>query len=259
MKKFLALSAVALLVFSGCKKDEADPNAINSVSTDYKAFIVEFTATWCPYCGTNGYPYWEEAFTDRPNKVTGLSIHPADGLVDADYPEFDSLSNFYSCSGYPTTGWNTTGNGYPSATYFNAVDPAITANAQAKAGIGLKTSLSGTTMTVNTKTVVFSDLTGTYALAVYLTEDNLVYDQTTTTTTIPDAVHMRVFRGAADHKPFGTNIINGSATKGTQIDGTYTITVPSDVVNTSNLHVTVVLYKVGSNGRPTEMVNSNYM
>ena len=259
MKKLLVLLCAGTLVLGSCKKETAtNPDAINSVSTDYKAFIVEFTATWCPYCGTNGYPNWDPTFTNHQYKVTGISCHPADGLVNTSYPEQADFEAFYNCGGYPTTGYNSTGGGYPSATYFDApINAAIAANAQAKAGIGIKKSISGNTMTVNTKTVFFSDLTGKYNLAVYVTEDNLIYTQTTTTTPIPNAVHNHLFRAAADHKAFGNTIISTAATKGMQIDGSYSITLPSDVGNQNNLHVVVVLFQVDASGNPTAVINSN--
>ncbi len=258
MKKFLALSCVAMLVLASCKKDETTAGTLNSVSTDYKAFIVEFTATWCPYCGTNGYPNWDPTFTSHPHKVTGISCHPADGLVNADYPEQADFEAFYQCGGYPTTGYNAVGNGYPSSTYFNAINAPIAANAQAKAGIGLTATINGSNMDVTTKTVLFSDLAGKYNLAVYLTEDNLIYNQTTTTTTIPNAVHNHLFRGSAGQKAFGTTIIATSATKGTSFDGTYSIPIPTDVVNRNNLHVVVVLFKVdATTGNPVDVINSN--
>ena len=258
MKKFLVLFCAATLVIGSCKKDTTTATPMKSVSTDYKAFILEFTATWCEFCGTYGYPNWDPTFVNHKYKVTGISVHPADALVAADYPEGDTLQNFYNCTGYPTTGVNAQGGGYPSATYFDGlVNPAIAANAQAKAGIGLTQKVDGNNMVVTTKTVFFSDLTGKYNLAVYVTEDNLVSDQTTTTNPIVGAVHNHVFRGAAGHHAFGTTIISTQATKGMQIDGSYTIPLPADVVNKSNLHVVVVLFQVDASGHPTAVINSN--
>lgn len=260
MKKLFILLCAGTFALASCKKDTAtSPGTINSVSTDYKAFIIEFTATWCHYCGDNGYPNWDPAFTNHPYKVTGISFHPADGLVAVDYPESDSMMAFYGCSGFPTTGINAQGNGYPSATYWNNIDAAVSAHTQAKAGIGISKSVDGNNVVVKTKTVFFSDMTGTYNLAVYVTEDNLVYDQTITNSpySIPGAVHNHVFRTAAGHNPFGTTIVSTSTTKGTQFDGSYTIALPSDVQNKNNLHVVTVLFKVDAAGHPTEVINSN--
>jgi hypothetical protein len=261
MKKLLVLLCAATLTLGSCDKEKAaDPATINSVSTDYKAFIIEFTATWCHYCGDNGYPNWDPAFANHAYKVTGISFHPADGLVDADYPESDSIMAFYGCTGFPTTGINATGNGYPSATYWDSqINPALAANAQAKAGIGISKSIEGNNMIVNTKTVFFADMTGKFNLAVYVTEDNLVYDQTITNSpfSIPGAVHNHVFRSAAGHLPFGTTIVSTSTTKGAKYDGSYTIALPADVQNRSNLHVVVVLFQVDGAGHPTAVINSN--
>ena len=256
MKRFLLLFCLTTVLFVSCKKESDAPTS--SVSTDYKAFIIEFTATWCPYCGDNAYPNWDPNFAAHPNKVTGMSCHPSDGIVDDDYPEFDDLKTFYDCQGYPSAGYNATGGGYPSATYYNApINSAVAANMQAKAGVGITKSIEGNNMVITTKTILFSDLTGTYKLAVYLTEDKLVYNQTTTTSPIVGAVHNDVFRGAAGQNAFGTTIISSSSVKGTKIDGDYTIAIPADVVNKDNLHVVAVLFKVDASGNPTAVINSN--
>jgi len=128
---------------------------------------------------------------------------------------------------------------------------------QAKAGIGITKSLEGNNMVIKTKTILFSDLTGTYKLAVYLTEDELIYNQTTTTSPIVGAKHNDVFRGAAGQNAFGATIISTSAVKGTKIDGDYTIAIPADVVKKENLHVVAVLFKVDASGNPTAVINSN--
>lgn len=92
MKKSLLLFCLTTVLFVSCKKESDAPTS--SVSTDYKAFIIEFTATWCPYCGDNAYPNWDPNFAAHLNKVTGMSCHPSDGIVDNDYPEFDDLKTF---------------------------------------------------------------------------------------------------------------------------------------------------------------------
>jgi hypothetical protein len=260
MKKLLLIPFALMLVFSACKKETTEPGTeMNSVSTEYKAFIIEFTATWCPYCGSNGYPAWEAALAANPYTITGLSVHPDDDIVDEAYPAQEEFETFYDCGGYPSAGYGVTGNGYPQGTYFTTgINAERSANGTAKAGIGITKSISGSTMTVNTKTVVFSDLNGKYNLAVYLVEDNIINDQATETSTIQDAEHDRVFRGSAGDVAWGTTIIGGSAAKGTQIDGTYTLTIPADVRNKDNLHVIVVLFKYDSTtSEPIAVINSN--
>lgn len=256
MKRFLLVFCTTSILFVSCKKEDSTPTS--SVSTDYKAFIIEFTATWCPYCGDYAYPNWDPAFSENPYKVTGISCHPSDGIVDDNYPEVDDFKTFYDCTGYPSAGYNAIGGGYPNSTYFtNAINNAVAANTQAKAGIGITKNIDGNNMVIKTKTILFSDLTGTYNLAIYITEDGVVYNQTTTSIPILLATHNDVFRGAAGAKAFGSTIISSSAVKGTKIDGDYTIAIPADVVNKDKLHVVAVLFKVDASGNPTAVINSN--
>ncbi|HLG04391.1 MAG TPA: Omp28-related outer membrane protein [Bacteroidia bacterium] len=259
MKKLLVLSMITLFAFTGCKKETPDPGTeVSSVSTDYKAFAVEFTATWCPYCGTYGFPAFENMLENHKYKITALSIHPDDDIVDDAYPAQDEFEDFYDCGGYPSAGVNVSVGGYPSDNYFNGqINTATNANTATKAGVGIASSVSGNTMTVNTKTVFFADVAGKINLAVYLVEDNIINDQNTTSTTIIDAEHDNVFRGSAGNTAWGSTITTG-ATKGTKLDGIYTIAIPADVRNKANLHVVAVLFVMNpTTGKPTAVLNSN--
>ena len=261
MKRFLLLFCLTTVLFVSCKKESDAPTS--SVSTDYKAFIIEFTATWCGPCGTYAYPTWSPVFSANPYKVTGIACHPDDGIVDFNYPEIVDFKTFYdptnpSPAAVPSAGYNATVGGYPSVNYFTtAINAAAAANVQAKAGIGITKSIEGNNMVITTKTILFSDLTGTYNLAIYITEDGVISNQTTMTSPIPEAVHNHVFRGAAGQNAFGATIISSSSVKGTKIDGDYTIAIPADVVNKDNLHVVAVLFKVDASGNPTAVINSN--
>ena len=262
MKKALLFTcSLALIAGLSCKKQSTanNPSTVNSVSTDYKAFIIEFTATWCPHCGTYAYPSWKAVFPNHQYKVTGISVHEADDIVVTDYPAQAPLQNFYQCAGYPTSGYGVTGNGYPSAGYYDGpINTAVAANAQAKAGIGIAKSISGNTMTVTTKTVFFQDVQGPLNLAVYMTEDGIVNDQNTETTMLTAVTHDHVFRGSAGDAAFGSLLVAGNGVKGSTYDKTYTINIPSDVRNRNNLHIVVVLFRVDPvTGNPTDVINSN--
>lgn len=74
MKKLiLPLFAIALLANS-CSKEVEIPE-VNNVSTERKALLFDFTATWCPPCGSNGLPVYNAAREKWPYKVCPVSIH----------------------------------------------------------------------------------------------------------------------------------------------------------------------------------------
>ncbi|GAB4130953.1 MAG: hypothetical protein Fur0041_00720 [Bacteroidia bacterium] len=63
-------------------------------------------------------------------------------------------------------------------------------------------------------------------------------------------------RAIADGKAFGTNIASNPS-KGTKVDKEFTITLPSEVRDNANIQVVAVLYKMGTDGNPTDVLNSN--
>jgi hypothetical protein len=114
-------------------------------------------------------------------------------------------------------------------------------------------TVEGSTMTLTTKTVFFSDMTGTYSLGVYVIENDIMYTQSGQTGTVE---HDAVLRAIADAKPFGATIATNPV-KGTKVDGSYTIALPQ-MSNANNLKVVCVIYKIDpATGDPTDVINSN--
>ena len=248
---FLLIPAAALaFAFSGCKKEEIASGEVQSVSSTYKALVWEYTATWCGPCGTTGYPTMHGILEDNKYKVCGVIVHPNDGVVDYEPAAQQELADFFDWSGTPDGGCNLVSQ-YPNSQLVSQVASVLNANGTAKAGIGISHTIEGNVMTIKTKTVFFSDVTGTYNLAVYVTEDDLMNTQTGQTGVVE---HDCVFRGAvggAWGTPVGVNPV-----KGTKVDGDYTFTIPGDVRNNANLKVVAVIYKM-ENGEPTAMLTSN--
>ena len=106
-------------------------------------------------------------------------------------------------------------------------------------------------MTVKTKTVFFSEGSGEYNVAVYLTEDGIVAKQNMNT----EDHHNHVLRAAGDGKTWGKQVATGTVVKGSKFDGTYTINLESSWKQ-ANLHVVGVIYKM-QNGKPVTFVNTN--
>jgi hypothetical protein len=259
MKKFLALIPAVAMAFTigGCKKDEVGATDVISVSSVYKCVVWEYTATWCGPCGEYGYPAMHtlmHKYDDSLHKAVGLIIHVDDQIQDLDnLAGIADIEEFFGFGGTPDGAVNVGPSTYP--TYLEPkVTQAISANPTAKAGVGMAYTIEGNTMTINTKTVFFQALTGSYSLAVYVAEDGIMNYQSGQT---PAQVqHDYVLRAIAGGKAFGSTIVANPAA-GTKIDGSYTVTIPQ-VRNKENLKVVCVIYKMDpATGEPTEVINSN--
>lgn len=259
MKKFLTLipAAAIAFTFAACKKEVAE-GEVTSVSSLYRTVMFEYTATWCGPCGTYGYPEMHDLYNDfvvGSPKSSLVIMHPSDDLVDDVPAGQEDLKDFFGFGGTPDGAVGVTGGMYPDYNAFKTkINQAHTTYPVAKGGIGISHSLSGSTMTVNTKTVFFEDVSGTYNLAIYVVEDKIMNDQAGQT---GEVEHVNTLRAIADGKAFGTTVAVNPA-KGTKVDGTYTITLPAETRNKDNCKVVAVLWKMDpATGEPTDVLNSN--
>lgn len=257
MKKFLALIPAAALAFTvaSCKKEDVGSGDVISVSSVYKCVVWEYSATWCNPCGVYGYDtmhYFMNKYGHEQHKAVGIFMHPGDDIVDNEPEGQDDIIAFFGMSGTPSAGANLTEE-YP--TYLEPkITAALAAHPTAKAGVGMAYTLSGNTMTITTKTVFFEALTGTYHLGVYVTEDNIMNDQSGQT---GEVQFNDILRACAGGNAFGTNIAVNPA-KGAKVDGSYTIALPAETRVTANCHVVCVIYKMDpATGEPTDIINAN--
>ena len=261
MKKLLALipAAAIAFTFAACKKETPAEGEITSVSSLYRTVMFEYTATWCGPCGQYGYPEMHELVADfvvGSPKSSVVILHPSDDIVDNVPAGQSDLVDFFGFSGTPDGAVGVNGGMYPDYNAFKAkITAAHTANPVAKAGVGISHTISGSTMTVNTKSVFFEEVAGTYNLAIYVVEDKIMNSQNGQTPA--EVEHVNSLRAIADGKAFGTTIAVNPA-KGTKVDGTYTITLPAETRDKDNCKVVAVLWKMDpATGEPTDVLNSN--
>ncbi|MGL5889234.1 MAG: thioredoxin domain-containing protein, partial [Bacteroidia bacterium] len=179
MKKALLLIPAAALLFtvSSCKK-EVPEQEINNVSTTYKPLVIKFSATWCGSCGAVGYPVFHDIIDQHGSKITVLNVNSQDDINTGTPPGSGGLQSFFDVSGIPSCGVNLSAGFYPDVNDINdSINFVRTQHPKAKAGIGFSLKTEGTNAVINTKTVAFEALTGRYSLAVYLTEDNIIEEQ----------------------------------------------------------------------------------
>lgn len=257
MKKFLTLIPAAAIAFTvaSCNKDEVSANDVISVSSVYKCVVWEYSATWCNPCGTSGYPAMHDIMSQYDHnmkKAVGIFMHPNDAIVRNEPAGQEAITDFFQMSGTPSAGANLV-EGYP--TYLEPkVRQAIADHPTAKAGVGMAYTIEGNTINVTTKTVFFDDLSGSYALGVYVTEDKIMNEQSGQTGVVE---HNDILRSIAGGKSFGT-VIAVNPSKGAKVDGSYTISLPTETRNKDNCHVVCVIYKVDpATGNPTDVINAN--
>lgn len=257
MKKVLALIPIAALAFTiaSCKKETPAAGDVISVSSVYKCVVFEYSATWCNPCGVYGYPAMHDLmhnYAEGQHKAVGIFMHPSDDIINTEPAGQDDIVSFFGFSGTPSSAVNAGPDTYP--TYLEPkVTAALAANPTAKAGVGMAHTIDGNTMTITTKTVFFEDCAGSYKLGVYVTESGIMNYQNGQT---GDVEHNYILRACAGGNAFGTTIAS-SPTKGTKIDGSYTVQLPAEVRNKDNLHVVCVIWKCDASGNPTEALNSN--
>ena len=262
MKKTSLFAFIGLaLVFNSCKKEEPTGTAsISNVSTEQKVLVMNITGTWCGNCSGRGIPNFEQQFTDHPNKVCGIGVHfdnngqaPLDpfpatkvnSTIQSSYFGFGSL-------GFPAfvVGTNPLKDGPALDVIESSVEATLALTPAC--GIGVSKTISGTVMTINTKTIFLRDMPAAmYNIVIYVTEDNLSAEQIG----IGFINHQHVLRGIVKDVYTGINLTKAAVAKNAQFDGNYTFTLDSKW-KAADLHVIAAVYEVKSS-KPVAFLNCN--
>ncbi len=223
MKKFSLILLTFVLVLGACKKDKEE-EGLTPTSTQ-NGFAINYTATWCGYCGDWGAPLIHKYGTDATKGVVICSHASGDPMNNSLYTDFKAD--------------RTTGGGIPSFWVGDSkttADDAMTnllASGSATAGVDYSYEVSGTTMTVKTKTKFFSPDAGDYYMSILILEDGIngnsssgQYKQNGVTNSYPndDYHHDFVLRASASGSAYGTAIATDPANEA-EIDKDYTITI----------------------------------
>lgn len=250
--KALLFGAIAIVAGSCTKTVEAPISEdIHNVSSARKALLFKFSGLQCGAC-TAYMDDWETICTTTyPNKVIGLTVHC--GVSDTLVNGFTlGMTSQYDIPGTPRF---SEGSIMQTDTTWTVMEDklAATLDKPADVGIGIKHTVTGNTLTINTKSVFFNDLSGTYNIAIYVVENDIHALQTG----IP-MVHNKVLRGSANGY-WGETFAPGTTSKGSIVDKSFTYnlgTPGADYWNTANLKVVAVIYKMENNS-PVEVMNCN--
>ncbi|NNL16257.1 MAG: Omp28-related outer membrane protein [Flavobacteriaceae bacterium] len=210
-----------------------------------KALVEDYTGTWCGYCPRLAYNL--EQAEQQHDEIIGVGIHSGD-VMETSYT--NQLESEFGINSWPngrinrTIVWNESVS--QILAYLN-VNPGL--------GLGINSSVTGNTVSVDIKIDYDLETNGS-KLVVYLLEDGLIYPQTNyynndpnspwyqTGNPISDFEHNNVLI-ASFTNIFGDTIPDGIV--GQEFSTNYSISLPSNVQNTSNLEIVAFVVK-SSNG-----------
>ncbi len=262
MKKLIFFLLALTIAFTACNKDKdkddepsGDGFSKIKITETQEAFVMLTTATWCVYCGQWGIPTFDEAFAGQggidATKVNGASLHYSS--TDPMYLAMSETMKSEFGIGGPPNLWIEFDNTYnlqPDG--WKTAVKARQTETNPSCAVGLYKESDGSDIKVYAKVKFYETLSGTYNLAIYVTESGIIDTQTGSTT--PSAHdHKEVLRGeiTAD-SPWGVSMFSGSSPGEYTKEFTYT---PSGV-DVNNIKFVAVVYKMDA-GKPVESPNSN--
>ncbi|MCU0346472.1 MAG: T9SS type A sorting domain-containing protein [Saprospiraceae bacterium] len=187
------------------------------VEQQQRSLITKRTASWCTFCGTWGWSFFENAIEQNEEKAILLAAHySGDLVVDA---AADITSNFGGVS-QPRFFFNQTDHGVSSgnsAAKLTALKALVDAAYEQApvANSGFDPVYVNGEIKVNAKVKFFQAAEGEYFLGMYLLEDNVVSFQQSVGN---NAVHKNIMRFSFTDDSFGLPIVNGSVTANQEFD-----------------------------------------
>lgn len=206
-----------------------------------QSLITKRTATWCPYCGTWGWDFFNALETNVSDKAVLVAAHFGgsslenvvslawvDNLGGSSQPRFFVDNEMQSVN---------SGN---QGTALVVIKDKVSANAakQPVANVGMQTSWSGSDLSVQTKAKFFQSAEGAYYLGIYLVEDKVLANQAGQSGQVE---HSRILRGSVTGTEFGELLAEGNIAAGTEFDKAYSL--DPAVYEIDNLDLVGVIWK----------------
>jgi len=272
MKKLVLALACVSILFNACKKDDTAPSSSGSttltVEKKNRAAVIYFGEDWCPPCGSYGGPTLDSCLKQEGTLFTGMKINTSSNNSSLNWSTGQGMWNvfnsgvFANANAIPSMAVNTTKQSVTtnvSSNYSGAVSKATTfANGTVIAGIALRKSISGDSISVDTKVKFFSDIAAgsDYRLAVYVVEDKLFTSQSTSSGTNSNYEYRNLVRTCNASAYYGLEVNNGgdAIALDQEFSNTYKMYL-KPAWNKNNLKVIGILWKMG--GSHAQIVNSN--
>ncbi len=230
MKKLLALSIMGGLSLSAVAQEPEMKS---------RSLVVKFTETWCGPCGDWGWELAEDVIADLGDKGYYIGVMGSSSPSTMNANCYSAFESNFLLTGYPTFFVNDTDGDY----YFSTVSPLYNAfyTTEPVASSAGTASISGSTISVNTKTKFWTGASGEYSIAAFVIEDKVMAAQASQPGVVP---HHNLMRGTMmpDNSPWGQNLVAGDVAAGAEFTKSFSMTIPSDWVK-ENLSVMMVIYK----------------
>lgn len=266
--KYLMLSFLALgITVSSCKKDEEDDaadNAIKATSHSQKQVPIVYKSTGetCYYCGDWGWQAWIDLSNDYKgtaltwaNYSTGFSNGNFRGQeLNASVSTMEAIKQNFGSGGKPNWYVNGTSHGTSSSAANNATATSIaTASSSVLASASIEGTMDGDVLTVNAEAKFYSAASGEYYMGAYVIENNVSGPQSGPIGASGDVEHHLMMRGSMSATPWGEQIVSASASSGSTVSKSYSVTIPS-TYNKDNINVGIIIWK--KNGTNFAYVNA---
>ncbi len=259
MRKLLVLFLVSSFMLFSCDKKEDnndEQTGLNPKKVQW-GWVINYTATWCGYCGSWGAPLIHDLF-DLGNVVAMTAHASGDPMYNAtlysgfssDRPTGGGIPAFY-------VGDNKTGQ--------SDSEGAMTTlkNQTPIAGIDFTFNKSGNQITIKAQVKFFDGTNGDYYLNVYLLEDGIdgstsaANDYQQSGVSNPDSYqHDYVLRASGAANVYGEMIASGDITANSTYDKTFTIDIDASWVD---VYPVACLWKYDNTGSPTYLFVNAFM
>lgn len=262
MKNITSILVLSITVFLfSCTRDKkgcTDPNALNYNAeaiedngkceyppVEKKSLLIFFGGTNCPTCGSFIYP----VFKDVVSQSSALNVIPISAYSIATDPLFAgaavNLTNIYEIQGLPDVAVGSSSNLLTKQAMLNAITaenlipPAVS--------LGQEYQKNGNTVSIQLSGRFETDNSGQFFVVAYIIENGVKQNQSLPNGNDPNFVHDFVLRAATGTSGLGTEIAEGTVSKGYSFKKHFQVTI-EPTWNASNIKVVSAIWKKDQQG-----------
>jgi len=284
VSKLILATLFVATFFAGCKKEETNGGNSNSAwyepENKQRSLLMDFTATWCTYCGAWGHPTFNAAETSLGDNAIAFSVQGGSSELAAIQYKQGNDTPFYalhlaelqtsllnvSVSGYPTLCVNNKSGYGPNSNATMVNDANAFNNLGAVANVNFGVTKNATGFNIKSTLKFFKAATGDYHVTFFITENKINHRQNVSGTYVSPYEHNNIIRAFPIsnkknantlNSTFGDAVVTGDIAAGKFLNLEYNYTadnkstmIPSgwnvfnwNQSNTSNLYLTGIVWK----------------